>query len=148
MKTITESKKPKSKDNIKNLRRSSFSVGKTQLKLMSRSKLINVYYEINKQPISEKKMVAIIEERSNKSYSVDEEEFKENENEKEKEKDNEDEKENEENNNLNQFFFKHRLFSTDDKPFYTGKSQSNKVLNNYSDLKFIRSNFFNKFSVK
>ena len=146
LKTITESKKQKSNDNIKNLRRSSFSVGKTQLKLMSRSKLINVYYEINKQPISEKKMVAIIEERSNKSYSVDEEEFKENEN--EKEKDNEDEKENEENNNLNQFFFNHRLFSTDDKPFYTGKSQSNKVLNNYSDLKVIRSNFFNKFSVK
>ena len=67
----------KNNDNIKNLGRSSFSVWKTQLKLKSLSKLININYEKNKQPISKKNMIAIIEEKSNKSYCVDEEELKE-----------------------------------------------------------------------
>ena len=126
----------KSNEQLKNLRRCSFSIGNNnRMKLMSRSKLINVYYEINNQPISEKKIATIIEEKSNKSFSVDEGDINESDNEKKK--------------NLNEIFFRNRLFSTDDKPFAShGKSQSNKVLNNFNDLKYIRSNFFNKFSEK
>ena len=105
------------------------------MKLMSRSKLINVYYEINNQPISEKKIATIIEEKSNKSFSVDEGDINESDNEEKK--------------NLNEILFRNRIFSTDDKPFASrGKSQSNKVLNNFNDLKYIRSNFFNMFSEK
>ena len=126
----------KSNEHLKNLRRCSFSIGNNhRMKLMSRSKLINVYYEINNQPISEKKIATIIEEKSNKSFSVDEGDINESDNEEKK--------------NLNEIFFRNRLFSTDDKPFASpGKSQSNKVLNNFNDLKYIRSNFFNKFSEK
>ena len=126
----------KSNEHLKNLRRCSFSIGNNnRMKLMSRSKLINVYYEINNQPISEKKIATIIEEKSNKSFSVDEGDINESDNEEKK--------------NLNEIFFRNRLFSTDDKPFaFPGKSQSNKVLNNFNDLKYIRSNFFNKFSEK
>ena len=126
----------KSNEQLKNLRRCSFSIGNNnRMKLMSRSKLINVYYEINNQPISEKKIATIIEEKSNKSFSVDEGDINESDNEEKK--------------NLNEIFFRNRLFSTDDKPFASpGKSQSNKVLNNFNDLKYIRSNFFNKFSEK
>ena len=117
----------------RNLRRCSFSIGNNhRMKLMSRSKLINVYYEINKQPLSEKNIETIIEEKSNKSFSIDEGKMNEIDNEKKQ--------------NLNEIFFKNRLFSTDDKPFASlGKSQSNKVITKYSDLKYIRSNFFNKF---
>jgi hypothetical protein len=117
----------------RNLRRCSFSIGNNhRMKLMSRSKLINVYYEINKQPLSEKNIETIIEEKSNKSFSIDEGKMNEIDNEKKQ--------------NLNEIFFKNRLFSTDDKPFASlGKSQSNKVIIKYSDLKYIRSNFFNKF---
>ena len=126
----------KSNEDLKNLRRCSFSIGNNnRMKLMSRSKLINVYYEINNQPISEKKIATIIEEKSNKSFSVDEGDINESDNEEKK--------------NLNEIVFRNRLFSTDDKPFASpGKSQSNKVLNNFNDLKYIRSNFFNKFSEK
>ena len=126
----------KSNEHLKNLRRCSFSIGNNnRMKLMSRSKLINVYYEINNQPISEKKIATIIEEKSNKSFSVDEGDINESDNEEKK--------------NLNEILFRNRIFSTDDKPFASrGKSQSNKVLNNFNDLKYIRSNFFNKFSEK
>ena len=62
------------------------------MKLMSRSKLINVYYEINNQPISEKKIATIIEEKSNKSFSVDEGDINESDNEEKK--------------NLNEIFFR------------------------------------------
>ena len=129
--------KSKSNDKLETkLRRCSFSLGNNnRIKLMSRSKLINVYYELRNQPLSEKKIATIIEEKSNKSFSVDEEDMNESDNEK--------------NKNLNNFFFKNRLFSTDDKPLASrGKSQSNKVLTNYSDLNYVRSNFFNKFSNK
>ena len=126
----------KSNEHLKNLRRCSFSIGNNnRMKLMSRSKLINVYYEINNQPISEKKIATIIEEKSNKSFSVDEGDINESDNEEKK--------------NLNEILFRNRIFSTDDKPFASrGKSQSNKVLNNFNDLKYIRSNFFNMFSEK
>ena len=126
----------KSNEHLKNLRRCSFSIGNNnRMKLMSRSKLINVYYEINNQPMSEKKIATIIEEKSNKSFSVDEGDINESDNEEKK--------------NLNEILFRNRLFSTDDKPFASrGKSQSNKVLNNFNDLKYIRSNFFNMFSEK
>ena len=131
-----EISKTKSNEHTKDFRRCSFSIGNNnRIKLMSRSKLINVYYEINKQPISEKNIATIIEEKSNKSFSADEGEMNESDNKEKK--------------NINEIFFRNRLFSTDDKPFATlAKSQSNKVLNNYSDLKYIRSNFFNKFSEK
>ena len=126
----------KSNEHLKNLRRCSFSIGNNnRMKLMSRSKLINVYYEINNQPMSEKKIATIIEEKSNKSFSVDEGDINESDNEEKK--------------NLNEILFRNRLFSTDDKPFASrGKSQSNNVLNNFNDLKYIRSNFFNMFSEK
>ena len=126
----------KSNEHLKNLRRCSFSIGNNnRMKLMSRSKLINVYYEINNQPISEKKIATIIEEKSNKSFSVDEGDINESDNVEKK--------------NLNEILFRNRIFSTDDKPFASrGKSQSNKVLNNFNDLKYIRSNFFNMFSEK
>ena len=129
-------KKTKSDENVKNNhRRCSFDIENSRLKLVSRSKLINVYYEINKQPISDKKIEAIIEEKNNKSFSVDDEDLNESENEEKK--------------NINEIFLKTNLFSTEDKPFiYPGKSLSNKILNNYSDLEIIRSNFFNKFSEK
>ena len=129
-------KKTKSDENVKNNhRKCSFDIENSRLKLVSRSKLINVYYEINKQPISDKKIEAIIEEKNNKSFSVDDEDLNESENEEKK--------------NINEIFLKTNLFLTEDKPFiYPGKSLSNKILNNYSDLEIIRSNFFNKFSEK
>ena len=131
-----DTKKTKSDGNGKNNhRKCSFDIENTRLKLVSRSKLINVYYEINKQPILEQKIEAIIEEKNNKSFSVDDEELNESENEEKK--------------NINEIFLKTNLFSTDDKLFvHPGRSLSNKVLNNYSDLEIIRSNFFNKFSEK
>ena len=94
-----------------------------------------MYYEINNKnsQISDKNINDIVEENSNKSFSVEnEEEIKENE-------------ENEK--NIEELFFLNKLLTTGDEPSKTKvNNKSEKNLNNYFDVKMIRSNFYNSFS--
>ena len=115
-------------------RRCSFSIETTQHKLISRSKLFNMYYEINnKRNISSKNNIEnIIEEKSNKSFSNDDEK---------------EIKENEMNKNIEELFYQKRLLTTVDKPIIKKRnSKSDKALFNYFSIKMIRSNFYNNFS--
>jgi hypothetical protein len=121
--------------NRTNTRRCSFSLVNTQNKLISKSKLINMYYELNNKSkcISDKNIKDIIEEKSNKSFSVeDAEEIQENE-------DNE--------KSIEELFYRKKLLTAGDEPIKTKvRNKSEKNLNNFFDVKMIRSNFYNSFS--
>ena len=121
-------------DNKASERRCSFSIENSQYKLIRQSKLFNIYYEINTtRNISSKNNIEkIIEEKSNKSFSIeDEKEIKEN----------------EINNNIEELFYQKRFLTTVDKPIIKKRnSKSDKALYNYFSIKMIRSNFFNSFS--
>ena len=126
-------------NNNANTRRCSYSNEKTQNKLISQSKLINLYYELNYRAISSKKNTETIEEMSNKSLSVD--------NEKELD-DNEKNK-----NGVECFFDKKYLTSIENNNINTVKNaktnnDSNKTLHNYFNFKKIRENFNYNFSNK
>ena len=132
---IDKEKEKEINNNRANNRRCTYSIVNTKYKLISNSKLINMYYEIknkNRQ-ISDKNINDIVEENSNKSFSVEnEEEIKENE-------------ENEK--NIEELFFRKKLLTTGDEPSKTKvNNKSGKNLNNYFDVKMIRSNFYNSFS--
>jgi len=120
--------------NRTNPRRCSFSIDSPQHKLMCQSKLINMYYNINyNKPLTDQ-TDEIIEEKSNKSFSVEVEEKEEQNN-------------NESHKNISELFFQRRLLTTVDKPKIVKRSsKSNKDLYNYFNLKMIRSDFYNKFS--
>ena len=118
-----------------NPRRCSFSIDSPQHKLMCQSKLINMYYEINynKQPL-DNQTTEIIEEKSNKSFSIEDEEK-------------DIQKENSSHKNISELFFQKRLLTSVEKPkIIKRSSKSNKTLYNYFNLNVIRSNFYNKFS--
>ena len=123
--------------NISNPRRCSYSIENTQYKLISRSRLINMYYEIknNNRTFSDKNIKEVAEEKSDKSdksFSVeDEEEIKEDECKE----------------NIGELFFRKKLLTTGDEPDKEKRNfKSYKELNNYFDIKMIRSNFYNNFS--
>ena len=121
--------------NRKDQRRYSYSIESSQNNLISRSKLVTMYYEINNKYNSEKTIKEIIEEKNNKSFSIDEEK--------------EINAEHESSKNVGDLFFKKRLLTTDDKSISNRiKSKSDKCLHNSFNLKMIRSNFYNKFSQK
>ena len=115
----------------------SFSTNKShQSKLISQSKLINMYYSINDKCLSNKstKKMLEIDKRSNKNSSSEEEkEINENESDKDE----------------SDSFFKKKLLSLEDGPIDLHiKRYSNKTCSNYLDLKLVRSNFYNNFSPK
>jgi len=133
-KSNTEKEKKLIKENKTNKRRCSFSIENKQHKFICQSKLFNMYYEINnKRNISNKnKLVNIIEEKSNKSLSIDDEQ---------------DIHENNIKENIEELFYRKRLLTTGDKPVKEKpNSKSDKALFNYFSIKMIRSNFYNSFS--
>ena len=93
-----------------------------------------MYYEINNNKyLTDKKSDEIIEEKSNKSFSIDEE--KEiNQNKKYK--------------NISELFYERRLLTTDEKPIRNNSFKNNKTIHHYLNTKMICSNFYNKFSDK
>ena len=105
-----------------------------QNKLVRQSKLFNMYYEINiNRNISNKNNIEnILEEKSIKSLSV------------------EDEKDIKENNikeNIAGLFGRKSLLTTDDIQVKEKRSsKSDKALFNYFSIKMIRSNFYNSFA--
>ena len=121
--------------NKTNQRKCSFSIDSPQHKLMCQSKLINIYYEINyNKPLIDNQTDAVIEEKSNKSFSVED-------------VGNEDQNKNESQKNISDLFFQRRFLTTVDKSKIVKRSsKSNKNLHNYFNLKMIRSDFYNKFS--
>ena len=128
------------KENISNIinkvdkRRCSFSIENKQHKLICQSKLFNMYYEINNKKVlsNKNKIINIIEEKSNKSLSIDGEK---------------DIKENNIQENIEELFYRKRLLTTGDKPVKEKpNSKSDKDLFNYFSIKMIRSNFYNSFS--
>ena len=103
--------------------------------LKNRSKLIDMYYEINnKRYIFDKKTEEIIEEKSNKSFSIDDEkEIKQNKSDK----------------NLVDLVCERRLLTLENIPIRkNSKTKSNKTLHHYLNTKLIRSNFYDHFSDK
>jgi len=94
---------------------------------MCQSKLINIYYEINyNKPLIDNQTDEIIEEKSNKSFSVED-------------VGNEDQNKNESQKNISDLFFQRRFLTTVDKSKIVKRnSKSNKnlhgIINNY--LKF------------
>ena len=102
--------------------------------LKTKSKLINMYYEINSNRyITDKKTEEINEEKTNKSFSIDDEE--------------EEMKKYKSHKNVFEFFFQKRQLTTIDKPVrHKSRTRSNKTLHNYLDTKMIRSNFNDYFS--
>ena len=128
--------KEKEKNNVDkiNKRRCSYSIESSQHRLISQSKLFNIYYEIkSNKSLSYNKNEEIIEEKSNKSFSSSEEEIEI--------------KEHESKKSVSELFFKRRMLNTVEKPIEIKRNiNSNKVLSNYFDLKTIHSNFYNKFS--
>ena len=122
------------KGNKKDQSRYSLSKDGTPNHLINSSRLMTMYYEINNKNNSDKQMNEISEEKSNKSYSTDEEkEIKNRESAK----------------SIEDIFFKKRMLTTDNKSISVRfNSLSNKSLRNTFNLKMIRSNFYNRFSEK
>ena len=120
-------------NNGHNTRRCSFSIGFAQRKLMSKSKLMNMYYEINSnRALSDKKIEELMEEQNNNSISIDE---------------NQEIGNNKKYKNMVDLFFGKRLLTSDDKPLKNKRnSKSNKDLYNKININYIHSNFYNKFS--
>ena len=131
--TNTDKKKKLSFGGKIEQKRCSFSIDSPQHKLIWKSKLYNMYYEINyNKPLTDDK-VTMIEEKSNKSFSVDSEE-------KSVQQDKQSDK------NTAEFFFQKRLLTSVEKPTVIKRnSRSNKTIRNFVNLKTIRSNFYNKF---
>ena len=93
-----------------------------------------MYYEINNKKILSNKnnIVNIIDEKSNKNLSIDDEK---------------DIKENNIQENIEELFYRKKLLTTGDKPVKEKpNSKSDKALFNYFSIKMIRSNFYNSFS--
>ena len=117
------------------IRRCSYSNENTQRKLISQSKLINLYYELNYKAISSKKNTEIIEEISNKSLSIENEQEVD---------DNEKNK-----NNVDCFFNQKYLTSIQNNDVKKDKANnSNKSLYSCFNLEKIRENFNYNFSNK
>ena len=136
-KDINDNNNNKNVNNMGHLtdpRRCSFSIENTQNTLKINSKLLNMYYEINNNKyLTDKKSDEIIEEKSNKSFSIDEE--KEiNQNKKYK--------------NISELFYERRLLTTEEKPIRNNSFKNNKTIHHYLNTKMICSNFYNKFSDK
>ena len=108
----------------------------SQNKLINNSKLINMFYEIknSNRYILDKKEEEIIEEKSNKSFSIDKDEKEEN-------KNRNDEK-------ISELFFQNRLLTTKYiRPTrQKNKTKSTKSLHLYLNTKMIKSNFYYNFS--
>ena len=104
----------------------------SQSKLINRSKLINMFYEINNNRyISGKKEEEIIEEKSNKSFSIDNGEKEENKND----------------DDFVGLFFKRRLLTSKYIPIrHKTRNKSTKSLHHYLNTKTIKSNFYYNFS--
>ena len=119
--------------NVSSPTRSSFSTDKFHNNLITKSRLINMYYEINNNKFnSEKQSDEIIEEKNNKSFSVnDEEELKKNKNHK---------------NIIDYFYQKRQSANLDKSAKPRNKSKSNKTVHHYLNAKIIRTNFDDKFS--
>ena len=120
-KTITSRHPSLVKENIQSL-------------LKTKSKLFNMYYEINSNRyITDKKKEEINEEKSNKSFSIDDE--------------GEETKKYKSHKNVVEFFFQKRQLTTIDKPVrHKSRIRSNKTLYNYLNTKMIRNNFNDYFS--
>ena len=137
---ISENAEKASKISLSHRRNSacySFATDRSQQsKLISQSKLINMYYSINDNCLSNrsKKEILEMDKRSNKNSSSEEEkEMNEN-------KSNKDESES---------FFKNKLLSLEDSPINLHvKRYSNNSCCNYLDLKLVRHNFYDNFSTK
>ena len=117
---------------LKNPRRCSFSFGNSTLKLKVQSKLINMYYEVNNgRTLSDKKIEEVIEEKSKKNFSIDEDE---------------EINENKSSKNIADLFYRKRMLTSDDKPITPKRnSKSNKQLYKCTNIKFIHSNFYINF---
>ena len=126
--------KIKGNNNTTALGHSSQAKENIQSLLKTKSRLINMYYEINNNRyITEKKTEEINEEKSNKSFSIDEEE--------------EDMKKYKNHKNVVGFFFQKRQLTTVEKPIRKkSRTRSNKTLHNYLNTKMIRSDFNDFFS--
>ena len=115
-----------------NKKRCSFSIANAQNNLISQSKLINIFYEINNRDLSDKKIEELCKEKTDKSVSIiEDEEIKENKNYKK---------------NIDSFFGKRSLTSDDKTKYHKRNSKSNKNLYNALNMKIIHSNFYNNFS--
>ena len=115
-----------------NKKRCSFSIANAQNNLISQSKLINIFYEINNRDLSDKKIEELCKEKTDKSVSIiEDEEIKENKNYKK---------------NIDSFFGKRLLTSDDKTKYHKRNSKSNKNLYNALNMKIIHSNFYNNFS--
>ena len=99
-------------------------------KLKSQSKLIDMYYQIkdNKYATDKKRVVEIVEGKSNKSFSIEDEEIKENKRYK----------------NIFDLFYEKRPLTTENIHVRNQSSKNNKI--DCLNTKMIRSNFINKFS--
>ena len=139
--TIKEEVKPiketpiENTSNVPSPTRSSFSTEKFHNNLITKSRLINMYYEINNNKFnSEKQNEEIIEEKNNKSFSIDdEEELKKNKNKNHK-------------NIIDYFYQKRHLTNLDKSAKPRNQSKSNKTLHHHLNANIIRTNFDDKFS--
>ena len=107
-------------------------------KLITKSKLMKMYYSINDKCMSNKNITPFMDNKCDDNLITDDEK-EGNENEKEDENDKDD----------NDLFFKQRLYTTND-GLYTrndGHKGSNKTCIHYLDLKLVRSNFYSNFSL-
>ena len=110
-----------------------------QKKLISQSKLMNMYYSINDKYKSSQSSKNIFEDvnKDKRNFSTDEEK---------------EIKEIEENKNISNFYFKNRHFSIEERPENENDNDnvtikySNKTCCNFLDLNLVRSNFYNNFS--
>ena len=131
----TVEQKKKSICSQKGQSRNSGSLEISTKSLKNISKLIDMYYEINnKRYIFDKKTEEIIEEKSNKSFSIDDEkEIKQNKSDK----------------NLVDLVCERRLLTLENIPIRkNSRTKSNKTLHHYLNTKLIRSNFYDHFSDK
>ena len=110
-----------------------FTFKNNQNLLINGSKLFNMFYEIrnNNRFISEKNVAEIIEEKSNKSFSSD------------------DEEKNNQKSNKNMFglFVQKSSFVSEDRPIRNkNRTKSNRTLLHYLNTKMIRTNFYQNFA--
>ena len=110
-----------------------------QKKLISQSKLMNMYYSINDKYKSSQSSKNIFEDvnKDKRNFSTDEEK---------------EIKEIEENKNISNFYFKNRHFTIEERPENENDNDnvtikySNKTCCNFLDLNLVRSNFYKNFS--
>jgi hypothetical protein len=110
-----------------------------QKKLISQSKLMNMYYSINDKYKASQSSKNIFEDvnKDKRNFSTDEEK---------------EIKEIEENKNISNFYFKNRHFTIEERPENENDNDnvtikySNKTCCNFLDLNLVRSNFYSNFS--